>query len=177
MLYYLPPEKVIDLIILPQSSLHALGVTIKAPDGTEVTGFDVTKVVNNETGETLVDIPDNFKSNCSGYAFAGGEVWFFDPQTTDSNENAVFQSMLDDSDYFTNVSKEDANMAVIWWTDKETGERFIAHSAEVNEDGTYDQKNEYGSEEKNVDEEAFTDGHIPNPNLYDYEIEYYQKNY
>lgn len=152
-------------------------VTIKTPDGTEVKAFQVTQVINNQTGQPLSSIPDNFNSNCTGFAFAGGDVWIFD-STIPGNESAAFENLLSNSSLFDEVNnKSDADMAVIWWTDTATGERFIAHSAEVNEDGTFDQKNEYGSVERNVSDAGFLNGHIPSDGLYTYQIEYYKRNY
>ncbi|MGN7722593.1 hypothetical protein [Chitinophaga sp. 22620] len=152
-------------------------VTIKTPDGTTVTAFQVTQVINNQTGQPMTSIPDNFNSNCTGFAFAGGDVWLFDSNLP-GDESSSFQNLLTNSTLFDEVTnKSDADMAVIWWTDTQTGERFIAHSAEVNDDGTYDQKNEYGSVQHGVDENGFINGHTPSPGLYTMEIEYYKRNY
>jgi hypothetical protein len=77
---------------------------------------------------------------------------------------------------FQKVNKAQADIAVIWWTNKSTGERFIAHSAEVNSSSTYNQKNDFGSATTNVSETAFHSGHTNNPE-YNYEVVYYKRNY
>lgn len=105
-------------------------VTIRTPDGTVVTAYEVTQVLEHPSGEPLSTIPGQFKSNCTGMAFTGSDLWIFDPQDTTTNEALGFENMLEGNTYYSKVNKEDADVAVIWWTDVETGERFIAHSAE-----------------------------------------------
>ncbi|WP_294185890.1 hypothetical protein [uncultured Sphingobacterium sp.] len=144
-----------------------------------IKALEVTSVKDNKTGQFLTTIPDRFKSNCSGYAFTDGQYWIVDSyESTTRNEIADFENLLNSNSlYQKQIGSTNANVAVIWWTDKSTGERFIAHSAIVDSTNKYMQKSDY-SMHGIATFEGFTDGHLPSDsNLYSYEIAYYKRNF
>lgn len=81
---------------------------------------------------------------------------------------AAFENMLKSGDLYTNTTKEDASIAVIWWTDVNTNESFIAQSGIVNSDGSFAQKDAFGAS-GTVDQNGFKNGHLPTDH-YTYEI-------
>ncbi|MEN5436597.1 hypothetical protein ABE545_23400 [Sphingobacterium faecium] len=162
-------------------TLYFKEVKLVSENGNDILALEVYKVVDNKTNTQLSTIPDDFKSNCSGLAFTGGKYWITDALNSAHNEIAKFENMLNSNTLYSQVNGSTiANVAVIWWTDKSTGERFIAHSAIVNGIGSYTQKTDYASIQDNVSFTAFTKDHIPtgdDTNLYSYEVVYYKNNF
>jgi RHS repeat-associated protein len=130
-------------------------VTVYTDDGTPVHALRAVKAYvadvdsKGNTGEYHEDnMYRNYRSNCHGYTFAGGNLLI----GTEDNETSV-QTILD-HDYV-----EDPNgtsVDAIIWTEKD-GEVVYPHSAIPNSDGTYNQKDDINPADKNASRDDFTE--------------------
>lgn len=146
-------------------------------DGTDIIAYKVVKVLDINNNE-MSSIPDEFKSNCHGYTFADGQFWFNDPYTTslrdpNYNEMAGFESMLrSDTFYTSGVSKSEADAAVIWTNN---GDGWMWHSAKIDANGNYVQKNDNGSVFYSTSESQFLNDSIGSNDPSHYTVIYYKK--
>lgn len=152
-------------------------VTIETEDGTEITAYEVIEVRDSEGN--LKTIEDRHKSNCSGLAFADGEVWIFDSDLP-GDETASFSNMLNSTDSnapYSIVSKAEADFAIIWDTPAEGGTPHIVHSGIVNSDGSYTSKNNNSGIVSNQTESQFNGRNIQPPGQdYVSSTVYYKRN-
>src|SRR5690606_16761452 len=94
-------------------------------EGTDIRAYKVIEVYDSNDTQ-LLTIPDDFKSNCHGYAFADGQLWFNEPydpnlRDPDYNEMEGLENMLRSNSLYTaGVTQSEADVAVIW-TDSGNG--------------------------------------------------------
>lgn len=143
-------------------------VKIKTASGQEITAYQVTAVYDAD-GNPL-PMEERFKSNCTGYAVAGGDVWITDLDEADDtnyiDQAMEFQNMLSDNALFQEVSKEEADIVVASYHGD------IMHSGEYDPaTDTYTWKNSQ-SEIKTGTYEEFSGTYDD-----DHTVKYYKRNY
>ncbi len=132
-------------------------VIMKTKDGTDVIGYKVVEAC--DVNGNPVPLTDNLKSNCFGYATAGGEYWFFDnPATGGVNEGAAYDAVI--SSMYEQCSAADATLAVVY---RNYGDplQMAYHAGVVNPDGTFTAKGATGEVTDYSSEAAFRDGGAP----------------
>ncbi|WP_285056622.1 hypothetical protein [Pedobacter ginsengisoli] len=170
------PDNILPDVTINGEKMTFREVTIKTADGDEITAYEVTEV--RDSNGNLITIEDRHKSNCTGFAFANGEVWIFDSDLP-GDETTAFNDVLTSTDSnspYSIVPKEQADYAIIWDTPVGGGPSSIVHSGIINSDGSYTSKNNNAGVVKQT-EEQFHGRHIQGPNSnYVTNIVYYKRN-
>jgi hypothetical protein len=125
---------------LPLERIILEEVTIKTANDKIITAYK-TVGVKDWDGNDL-PILDRHRSNCTGLAFANGEVWIFDSEIdSTTQEMSNFHTWLNNANNFeSSTSATGATFAVIWDTDNTTGESHIVHSGTIGTDGKFTSK-------------------------------------
>lgn len=141
-------------------------------DGTDVIAYRVIEV--KEGNSILSQIPERFMSNCHGFAFADGQLWFNDPwHTPGYDETSKLMELIKSNTVYkpaTGVS--DADIAVIW---TDNGNGFMWHSARV-VNGGFIQKSDHNTVFTSPDESSFFNEAIKNNDPNGFVIRYYKFN-
>lgn len=155
-------------------------VIIKVGDQ-DITAFRVKEVLDIN-GNIVTDNLEQYMSNCHGYAFGDGELWFNDAFWSDQsgfdptpNELGSFEDLLKSDTLYKEVDKSEADYAVIWKT--EGGVEFLAHSAIVNSDGSYSQKSDTSKVHVVDSETDFVNTQLPPAPGDSQRVVYYKRNF
>jgi|GEM_PF-1555148 len=152
-------------------------VKIKTKDGRDIIAYKVVGAYN-ESGKPISEILDRYKSNCYGYAFAGGELWFADPydnELRDPNFNEMkgLEDLLKSNDLFSQVSdKSEADAVAIW-----DSNGMLYHAAQYDAaTGTYNDKSDHSNFESFSNEADFLEARFLTNNPEDFTVVYYKQN-
>lgn len=110
---------------------------LTAHDGSKITAYKVIGIKDRITG-AVRPANDNEKSNCIGYALAGGDYMFADNLATPQSEGNITRGDFASKFGYIECNKEDADVVMVYTGTGSSS--YVTHAGIVNPDGTYDAK-------------------------------------
>ncbi|SDK92571.1 hypothetical protein SAMN04487898_11339 [Pedobacter sp. ok626] len=152
---------------IPKYIVEFKEIKIITTNNVEVIAYKVDSVRDADTNQLITGGElNNFKSNCHGYAYGDGDMWFLDPNMSpnnpslEKNEMEGFDYLLSQSGlYEATTNKAEANVVTIWYTDS-NGVKEAIHSGIINSEGKYVSKNNIDGVIVQNSEADFVAGHL-----------------